>query len=325
MRILMRIFMRIVVRVLFGGAAPKLAVSLSLLLLLVLSGQRAFAFCRTTTCAVKKPPPSCMRDPDTGCWATGIPLSWNDQCISFSVNVAGSMRLGLDYDAARAIAEEAFSKWPAASCSDGAPSIAFAHRSGLTCDRVEYNPSGPNANAIIFRDDTWTHDASALALTTVAFNVRTGQILNADMEINTASDELRLIDLPFVITHEAGHFAGLDHSPDPSTVMYFRYSGVPPTDVQLSDDDVAAICDAYPQGRAVPACDFEPPKGYATDCGGDVQAACTVAPGAVAGDRRSRWWAVALALGACLTLRWRARRRRRVGQDSQSGKRARSA
>ena len=298
---------------------------------LALSARPAWAFCRTTTCAVKSPPASCMRDPDTGCWATGIPLSWTEQCVSFAVNVAGSARLGLDYDAALAIVSEAFAHWPNATCSDGSPTIAFASRPGLTCDRVEYNPSGPNANAILFRDDMWTHDSSALALTTVAFNVRTGKILNADMEINATTDELRVADLPFVVTHESGHFAGLDHSPDPSTVMYFKYSGIPIANVTLTDDDVAAICDAYPPGRPVPlTCDYEPAKGYATDCGGDVQAACAVAPADVdvAGDRRSRWWAAALVLGAALALRGRRGRRGRrpepAAQDSQSGKRARS-
>ena len=32
------------------------------------SERAAFAFCRTTTCAVQKPPPSCTRDLSTGCW-----------------------------------------------------------------------------------------------------------------------------------------------------------------------------------------------------------------------------------------------------------------
>src|SRR6185503_5388422 len=109
-------------------AGSKLAVSLGLVLPLLLWGSVALAFCRTTTCAVKKPSATCVRDFDTGCWATGIPLSWTEQCVSFAVNVAGSMRLGLDYDAALAIVQEGFAHWPNASCSDGTPSIAFASR-----------------------------------------------------------------------------------------------------------------------------------------------------------------------------------------------------
>jgi MYXO-CTERM domain-containing protein len=62
-----------------------------------------------------------------------------------------------------------------------------------------------------------------------------------------------------------------------AAIMYYAYSGgavIP----QLSTDDVDAICTAYPTSRSTPACDFEPPKGYATDCGGDVIAACSIAP-----------------------------------------------
>jgi hypothetical protein len=275
----------------------------------------AFAFCRTTTCAVKNPPASCMRDPQTGCWQEGIPLSWPQQCISYAVNTAGSPLLGLDYAAAAALVDGAFAHWPTVTCADGgSPSVAVMGRTGLTCDRVEYNPTGPNANAILFRDDNWTHDPTAYALTTVAFNTRTGQILDADMEIQTPS--LTVGDIDFVVTHESGHFFGLDHSPNPSAVMYFQYDGgavVP----QLSDDDIEAICTAYPTSRSAPACDFEPPKGYATDCGGDVIAACAIAPEPLSAEvtsspaGSSAGWFDGAAIGALgLSLGVRRRRRR---------------
>jgi MYXO-CTERM domain-containing protein len=281
---------------------------------LALPGRTAFAFCRTTTCAVASPPASCTRDVNTGCWQSGIPLQWSQQCISYAVNTAGSPSLGLDYSAAAAIVDGAFNHWPTASCSDGgSPSVAFMGRTGLTCDRVEYNPTGPNANAILFRDDGWTHDLTAYALTTVAFNTRTGQILDADMEINSAS--LTVGDIDFVVTHESGHFLGLDHSSNPAAVMFFQYGGgavVP----QLSDDDIEAICTAYPTSRSTPACDFEPPKGYATDCGGDVIAACAIAPEPLSAEvtsspaGSSSVWFDGAAIGA-LGLSLAVRRRRR--------------
>src|ERR1051325_11443977 len=173
---------------------------------LALPAPAAWAYCRTTTCAVSSPPNSCMRDMVTNCWATGIPLSWPQQCVSFSVNTTASPLLGLSYDDALAIVDAAFARWPLASCSDGSPSIAYMSKPGLTCNLVEYNRNGPNANAIMFRDDKWTHEPTALALTTVHFSVRTGQILDADMEVNTQSGQVGIADLPFVITHESGHF-----------------------------------------------------------------------------------------------------------------------
>ncbi len=289
------------------GRAAAFAILVGLAAL-ALPGRTAFAFCRTTTCAVASPPASCTRDISTGCWQAGIPLLWPQQCISYAVNTAGSPRLGLDYSGAAAIVDSAFNHWPTASCSDGgSPSVAFMGRTGLTCDRVEYNPTGPNANAILFRDDNWTHDSSAIALTTVAFSVRTGQIFDADMEINTPL--LTVADLEFVVTHESGHFVGLDHSPDPTAVMYFQYNGGP---AQLSTDDVDAICTAYPTSRQTPACDFEPPKGFATDCGGDVIAACSIAADppspevASSASALSFGWADGLAIGAMIATARRA-------------------
>jgi hypothetical protein len=290
---------------------------------LALPAPTALGFCRTTTCAIKKPPDSCIRD-GNGCWTSGIPLFWPQQCLSYAVNVAASPRLGLDYAAALAVVERGFAHWPTASCTDGgSPSVAFMSRPGLTCDQVEYNPTGPNANAILFRDSDWTHDSAALALTTVAFNVKTGQILDADMEINTAN--AMPIDLEFVVTHESGHFVGLDHSSEPAAVMFFQYNGPNNAtgDAPLFSDDIDAICTAYPPSRAVPVCDYEPDKGFATECGGDVVAACAVAPISPSGDGNGIWIGATVTLGAVLAHRRRARRRRR--QPSQDGSRPRSA
>ena len=303
-----------------------LAAALATIGALALPAPAALGFCRTTTCAVKTPPDSCVRDFNTGCWTSGIPLFWPRECLSYAVNVAGSPGLGLDYAAALAVVDRGFAHWPTASCTDGgSPSVAFMSRSGLTCDRVEYNPTGPNANAILFRDSGWTHDPTALALTTVAFSVKTGQILDADMEINTIV--AMPIDLEFVVTHESGHFVGLDHSPDTGAVMFFQYSGPANAtgDAPLAPDDIDAICAAYPPSRATPpVCDYEPDKGYATDCGGDVTAACAVAPVSPSGDRNGLWICATVTLGAVLAHRLRARRRRRR-QPSQDGSRPRSA
>jgi MYXO-CTERM domain-containing protein len=59
------------------------------------------------------------------------------------------------------------------------------------------------------------------------------------------------------------------------------------------------MCDPDPR-----AGDFEPAKGFAPDCGGDVIAACAVAPGAP-GDARS---SIALVIVATVAA---VRRRRR--------------
>ncbi|MBC8134079.1 MAG: matrixin family metalloprotease [Deltaproteobacteria bacterium] len=183
----------------------------------------------------------------------------------------------------------------------------------MACERREYNRTGPNANAILFRDDEWSREPAIIALTTVTFQSSTGHILNADMEINSFGfNELSTREVQFVMAHEAGHFLGLDHSPEDTAVMFYRDSFDGSTEPRLSDDDVAGLCAAYPSTREVGACTFEPPKGFAADCGGNVSAACAVVPPSTSWHGSAYTGGVLLAAGVVLH-RYRKRRRRTVG------------
>lgn len=233
--------------------------------------------CRTTTCAAPNAPASCVRDPLTQCWRDGEPLYWEQGCVSFSVHHEGIPSLGLDYAATEALVTQAFSLWPSTSCDGGSPSITVRATEPLTCGRSEYQPSGPNANSVLFRSEDWPHDPSALGLTTVTFNTRTGRIDDADMEINLTAFDLSPGDVAYVVAHEAGHFFGLDHSADTDALMYLHYSPFGRTDAPiLLPDDVSSICSAYPPSRPVAECDFEPDRGFSSECGGDVEAGCAV-------------------------------------------------
>jgi len=311
-----------------GAGAARLAGG-ALALAVALAPAAAAAFCRTTTCALAKPPPECKERTADGCLAHGIPLSWKQGCVSYSVWHDGTSNLAtgpLDYQSTLDIVASAFAMWPTTTCSDGYPSIAAQSTVPLTCPNLEYNPSGPNANAVLFRDTEWPkdehHDPSQLALTTVTFNRRTGDILDADMEINTSAGDLTPDMLEYVITHEAGHFYGLDHSPDPNAVMYRSadFIGLITTNVvALTPDDVDAICAAYPVSRPVPmVCDFEPAKGFAPDCGGNVIASCAVDPRPPASSRA--WMAplgtVTIVATIALALSARRQRKRRSKIES---------
>ena len=52
-------------------------------------------------------------------------------------------------------------------------------------NRLPPKPSRPNANVVLFRDAGWKHDPLDLALTTVTFDVSSGNIEGADIEINS--------------------------------------------------------------------------------------------------------------------------------------------
>ena len=269
------------------------------------SAGRAAAFCRTTTCSVVNPPAFCLRDPVTQCHNFGAPLFWENGCVAYSVHQAGSPKLGLDYTATDELVTSAFAAWPTVDCAPGFPGFTVTNFGATSCDRPEFNREGPNANTVIFQDLEWSHQPTQIGVTTVSFDTATGRILGADIEVNTFGYELTQPQAKFIVMHEAGHFFGLDHSPDPGAVMYSQYdfsSGEP----ALSLDDVAAICAAYPNTRFNPQCDPQPYRGYATDCGGDVEGGCATRLGSTTSAAAS-----ALVL-LVLAVQVRRRRERRV-------------
>jgi hypothetical protein len=288
----------------------------------------AKAFCRTTTCAAKSASAECnlrLNELDelaperdfAGCLAHGEPLYWEQPCVSFSVHREGSQVLSLDYEQVNPIIEKAFNAWPNAWCGSGFPSIAVENFGPLECERREFNPTGPNANGVLFRDESWPHDVRAIALTTVSFDPITGRIFGADMEINTVIfPDLSEVSLEYVVTHEAGQFYGLDHSLEPGAVMDPGYS-VPGSEERiapplLSEDDIAAICAAYPPDREIRGqCQPAPEHGYAVDCGGNVFGTCGVAAGGSRRAENSAIWGCAGVFGLLFLVRRRGKARAR--------------
>ncbi len=267
--------------------------------------------CQTTTCAVKNPPPECVRDTASQCWIAGIPLQWKEACVSFAVDQRGIPSLGLGFADTEAMVTSSFALWPNSTCEFGFPSISVMSAGALQCSGIEYNEEGPNSNAVIFQTQNWAHDPLAIGVTTVTFNPDTGRIVDADMEVNMTAN-LDFAAVRYVVTHEAGHFFGLDHSSHLDAVMYAQSSFTSFTeDLALTPDDQTAICLAYPTARPVGTCDFEPERGYSPVCGGDMEGSCAIAR--VPTSNRVPFDAVALlaALGAF----WiRARGTRRGGE-----------
>jgi hypothetical protein len=230
----------------------------------------ARAYCRTTACGK-----DCELDPLTNC-PTGIPIWWPQYCISYSMQYQASKKV--DLAAATGAAERAFAVWQEAPCpGGGVPSIKVDHVFGsVACKMHEYNQVDGNANVILFHDDVWPYPAGSdvLALTTVTFSKKTGDIYDVDMEINAkqplSTSEIvdpEAYDLQSIMTHEAGHFLGLGHSLDPQATMWTQYSTGTDSFRNLSDDDIAGICNTYPPTSDSQICDYQPRQGFSPECG----------------------------------------------------------
>ncbi len=286
----------------------------------VLSGSgSADAYCRSTTC---KDVPLCDDDPnvDPNC----IPLIWKRPCVGVSMQIDSSNQV--PWDVANAIVTKAFQTWEEPVCdpmTGGKPNIHVENMGPADCDLVQYNSRAANANVVVFRDDTWPHPSGPhnIALTTVTYDVRTGEIYDADMEINSAGfgfttgDGDVQTDLLSVVTHEAGHFLGLTHTLDATATMWANYTTGDVGPRTLAVDDIGAVCAVYPPVDPPvdkTTCNPIPRHGFSPKClSKQDEGNCSV-PGPIGTDfDTSRATSLIALASLVLTMRIRSRRVRR--------------
>jgi hypothetical protein len=236
---------------------------------------RAAAFCRSTTCGAQ-----CPVDAD-GCKTTGVPLAWPTQCVGISIHEDASRHIPLSQ--ARPPIVAALAEWSKRDCDGGQASIGFVELSASVCRELGWNDEGPNSNVIVFQDDKWVHGGTdnTLGKTTVTFDVQTGEILDADMEINHALNEITVsdtdivFDLQSIVTHETGHLLGFDHSTEADTVMSADYQAHSIDERSLRADDLDALCAAYAPDRPG-KCDPTPHGGLRTTCEEEPSDGCSI-------------------------------------------------
>jgi len=305
-----------------------LAVLTALFAASLLAPREASAFCRTWTCNPTKE--TCPPDPGNpacpgGTPGTHHPLFWPVPCVGFALNQNAIKSLPgtpeQKYAAFEKAANTSFATWQNAKCANGQhPSLAFANMGPAACDRHEFNSDQGNANLIVAHDDVWPfpNGPNLYALTTLTFNVASGEIYDADIEINgtksfTVGDVGVQVDLVSILTREAGRFLGLNYSTRADATMANAYEEKTTWMRDLTEDDVAGICAIYPSDRVnLPECDPTPRHGFSPECsivrtdpkgvGG-----CAVGAGP---ERHVGTGGLALLAGACaLSI---ARRRRRA-------------
>jgi hypothetical protein len=283
---------------------PSLGIfGLSLLPSLVAGDARAF--CRTTTCDPLEEVDGCAEV--LGCSTRGETLFWPDACVSYAVHLLGSPLRNVSAYETDQVMQRAFRAWLGTTCPGGGqPSLGVVPLGGASCDRVEFNApesgraGAPNANLVIFRDSAWPYpdERFVIARTSITFETSTGAIFDADIELNSFQNEFSTsdteisYDLQAVLTHEVGHFLGLDHSTVENATMRANYDVSSLGTRTLSSDDQAAICTVYaPLADPAPGCPAGtgPLHGFSRECGSDAvpDAAClTLAPGA---PRNTPW------------------------------------
>jgi hypothetical protein len=204
--------------------------------------------------------------------------------------------------------------------------MSFQEREPIPCKKSQYNKSAPNVNVVLFQDDNWKYRGidGTLAKTSVTYNDETGEIYDADIEVNTANNTVTITDdtpkiqydLQAIMTHEVGHFIGIAHSPDPAAVMFASYSPGSISQRKLHPDDVKAVCGIYP-ASGEDDCNTEPRGGFSATCSDtSTGALCALQP---AGGGVS-YGVAGIFFGSGL-LAARARRRQRASAAETGGRR----
>lgn len=159
---------------------------------------------------------------------------------------------------------------------------------------VGYVQQGDNRNLVLFRTrrcsdvvpsgatcrdedtcanefDCWDHGDGTIGITLTTYDERSGIIYDSDIELNAAAFTFTTAnsggtcgpinttncvstDVQNTVTHEVGHFIGLDHTDASGSTMNPR---APPgeTAKRIVDSGSASfVCAAYPRGRASQSC-----------------------------------------------------------------------
>lgn len=244
-------------------------------LILALPVGEGFAYVPTMTCN----PSGLFR-----CGPNEIPkqVKWKERCISYYLHEAGSADIPTD-DMGRLSAEfetaiiDSFDAWHNISCND----LQLLY--GGQTDDFRQSADG-KANILVWRDETWPegYSRTAYALTSVTYNAETGYLVDADIEMNgqfhtfTLGDQNVQIDIQNTITHEAGHFIGLDHSLDIQATMFASAAVGETKKRSLEQDDIDGMCFIYPIQEGGRSCEPPPPHSISDDQKDD--GCCATAP-----------------------------------------------
>lgn len=183
---------------------------------------------------------------------------WQRDSLSFHLSTVAPEEIA--WDGVQGLVESAFDAWIGTSCGR-VPETTFAGTNDATHATTPVSLRAEPDNTMVFirTSAEWAqlgNSSTWIAITKIAHDPETGEIVDADIEINDGGYRFSYDDSPganevdflSMLTHELGHFYGLDHSADMDATMFATYatSAEHAMDARtLSQDDIDGICTLY--------------------------------------------------------------------------------
>ena len=206
-----------------------------------------------------------LYETDSGSHCT---LRWYD---SPTVGVDQGGVQGIPGATLAAITQRALDQWQASACAGAAGSptklpitLGFSGQAvptpvGATCtdssDPCKKMTSNGNFVRAVRKPATWPYGGTIFALTVVTFDQCTGEIVDADIELDDVGHQFcdgscgpGAQDLSNTLTHEIGHLLGLDHSLASEATMDSSGPSGQTKKATLPGDDRQGVCAAYTGG-----------------------------------------------------------------------------
>ena len=190
----------------------------------------------------------------------GVPLRWWVDEVSFVIDP--DLPEGFDEDLTLTAADAAIEQWNTNECHPMA-----IHSEGLANCPGEVTDDMTNCIYWITQPGLWPGLEWLVALTFVHFDTETGEILDVDMGFNNHGFEFddaiactplsSAYDLRATLTHEFGHFVGLDHSTVTDATMNSVTFGGDCKKRSLAEDDIEGFCTLY-EGSVPPPVEDTP-------------------------------------------------------------------
>lgn len=177
----------------------------------------------------------------------GVALRWFVPAIELVVAPAPD---GFDGPATTHVIDASIAAWTSLPCDP--PTLTAVVDRGAALD----DSDGKNSLVWVTDSATWSgygFSATELARTLLIHKVMSGTIVDADIAVNVAGFAFSTgetcvadqYDLRSTLTHELGHFFGLDHSLDPEATMRTK-NDIGDCEMRtLHADDIAGFCATY--------------------------------------------------------------------------------